>query len=301
MDLQTSVPREPRIHGDVMFPLSVYFVVLTRGPLQQFVTHHWHEEAEYVYATKGTVDVQVDKRTYSISAGQAVFVHGGEIHTMAAADDGDSECAAVVFNMEMLSSGYHDAIQHQYVGPLLEGDVHLPTLYSGDQTCDQRVLSCLNSLIQQFANQPAGYQLEIKALLYLILSTLAAHDQVKHHQNVDSIDKQNLWRLKTVLGYIDNHSTQKIRLKDLANLINMSEGHFCRYFKRMTNKRPVEYLNEHRVNRAAYLLQTTNAPIMDIAFDVGFDNISYFIRVFRSIKQCTPSDYRRVLSETTNR
>ena len=59
-------------------------------------------------------------------------------------------------------------------------------------------------------------------------------------------------------------------------------------------KTPFSYLNEYRINQAAALLLTTNAPITEIAMDTGFDNMSYFIRQFKHCKGCTPSAFRKM-------
>lgn len=290
------VPREPRIHGDAMFPLGVYFVVLAPGPMQEFVAHHWHDEAEFIYVAKGAVDVQVGTQVTTVPCGQGVFVHGGEIHAMTAPDESDSECYAIVFNMELLSSAQYDTIQHQFVTPLLEHKVRLPTVFTGMQSWESTVLSYVEQIIALFEDKSSGHELGIKGLLCLILSTLAGNDQFMYERSAKYLDEQNLNRLKTVLAHIEFHFAEKIKLGDIAALVNMSEGHFCRYFKQMTNKRPVQYINDYRVNKAAALLQTTDRSVMDIALEVGFENLSYFIKVFGTMKQCTPSQYRHLIS-----
>jgi AraC-like DNA-binding protein len=73
----------------------------------------------------------------------------------------------------------------------------------------------------------------------------------------------------------------------------MSEGQFNRFFKAMTRTTPIEYLNAYRIKRAGEYLAMSDKKISAIAMDVGFDNLSYFIKVFRQTMKCTPSEYRK--------
>ena len=77
-------------------------------------------------------------------------------------------------------------------------------------------------------------------------------------------------RLKKVILYIQNHYHRPIRLSELADLIPMSEGQFCRFFKSMTGQTPVDYMNSYRVRQVAELLRQPDNKISDIALDVGF-------------------------------
>ncbi len=71
-----------------------------------------------------------------------------------------------------------------------------------------------------------------------------------------------------------------------------SQEHVCRTFRKHLGKSPSEFLNEHRLQQAAQLLQFTNLPVTDIAFQVGYQNLSYFHRMFRKQFAIAPSEYR---------
>ncbi|MNP38977.1 Bifunctional transcriptional activator/DNA repair enzyme AdaA [compost metagenome] len=107
-------------------------------------------------------------------------------------------------------------------------------------------------------------------------------------------------RIKNVLNYIHEHYPEPLKLKDLASEINMSEGHFCRFFKQMVQKTPIDYMNNYRIQKACKLLENSNQKMVDIAMDVGFDNLSYFITVFKQHKKSTPSQYRKQFFEGVN-
>ena len=80
--------------------------------------------------------------------------------------------------------------------------------------------------------------------------------------------------------------------EDAAEACGCSQSHFMRWFKKMTGQGFTAYLNDHRLNLAAELLRITDATVLDIAGRVGFDNLSYFNRLFKRRYGMTPREYR---------
>ena len=78
-----------------------------------------------------------------------------------------------------------------------------------------------------------------------------------------------------------------------AAQIDLSENHFMRFFKQTLGVSFVTYLRNYRLTKAEEMLYTTDASILDIAQDSGFQNVSYFIREFRNKYGETPLKYRR--------
>jgi AraC-like DNA-binding protein len=104
-------------------------------------------------------------------------------------------------------------------------------------------------------------------------------------------------RLNSAIHWIDNHFSESIQLSEVAHLTNMSEHAFCRAFKKATNKTFLQYLNDIRVHEAAHLLIESHRSITDIAYEVGFTNISSFNRYFKKTKNISPSDFRKKLNQ----
>jgi AraC-like DNA-binding protein len=281
-------PKEDRLHGNESFPLAPYWLQI--GPQELVVELHWHEEAEFFYVLEGAALVQIGTQYYPTQAGEAVFIHGGDIH--AAYPLGDAGCSffAVVFNMNILRSGVNDIVHSNYILPLLEGSRSLPLHYT-DQ--DERILFSLSDIMHILEQKNAGHELAVKAHLYLILADIANHNSwvVRHIPSPSVVNRID--SLKTVLNYIGTNYMQRITIKEMATLIYMSEGHFCRFFKAMVRQTPIEYINSFRINKAVDLIEHTNRKILDIAMEVGFDNLSYFIRKFRAQTNCTPAQYRK--------
>jgi AraC-like DNA-binding protein len=108
---------------------------------------------------------------------------------------------------------------------------------------------------------------------------------------------RRLARIKDVLRLIRNHYHEEISLDDMAASAHMNKRYFCRYFREMMGKTPIQYLNYYRVECACELLFTSERTVSEVAMSCGFNNISYFIRVFGAQKGTTPRIYaKRALS-----
>lgn len=97
-----------------------------------------------------------------------------------------------------------------------------------------------------------------------------------------------------VKEYISDNLNEGITVKSLAELVNMSSSHFSRVFKQQTGFSPYDYILISRLNRAKYLLQTTNITIASIAYDVGFNSESNFIYFFTENEGISPGKFRKL-------
>lgn len=99
-------------------------------------------------------------------------------------------------------------------------------------------------------------------------------------------------QLQTVLDYIQTHLDRDIALSDVAEVLNLSQYHFCRLFKQSAGLTPHQYLTQCRIDRAKQLLRTTQLTITEIAFAVGLTNHSSFTRLFRQYVGASPKEFR---------
>jgi AraC family transcriptional regulator len=108
--------------------------------------------------------------------------------------------------------------------------------------------------------------------------------------------KLNSYQLLEVTDYINEHLAQDIKLADLAQLLRMSQFHFCRLFKQSIGKTPHQYLIQQRVERSKQLLQRQDIAIGDVALQCGFNSHSHLGKWFRKLIGITPKSYRQVVS-----
>src|SRR5215471_15034228 len=101
------------------------------------------------------------------------------------------------------------------------------------------------------------------------------------------------WQRRRLTTYIDAHLTGRIRIEELADLLNLSESHFSRAFRCAFGTSAHEYLTRRRIEVAQSLMLTTREPLCAIALRCGLSDQSHFTRVFRRIVGETPYAWRR--------
>ena len=98
--------------------------------------------------------------------------------------------------------------------------------------------------------------------------------------------------LGRVMDYLSRHYSEVIRLSEVAEMVNMSESSFCRFFKQHTSKSFIDFLTDIRLGTASRALIDSSLSIAEIGYDCGFNNLSNFNRIFKKKKGVTPSEFR---------
>ncbi|CCQ92515.1 Transcriptional regulator, AraC family [[Clostridium] ultunense Esp] len=282
--------KERRTHGTPLYPVSIYSIACV--PEEPLLYLHWHEEFEFLLLTKGRAVFRVDRIDYEVKAGEAIFVNSGLLHSGYALDCEPCSFMATVFHPKIFTSGTVDIIQEKYIQPLIRMQYSVPVHITPDTAPAADLLSMLREIHKMNGDSSSAHELATKGLLYLMMNRLFLLGKPTGSER-RSTAEQKMERFKKVAEYIHTHFREPIRLRDLAGIASMSEGHVCRFFKEITSKSPIEYLNQYRLQQAATLLKETNRKIMDIALDVGFNNLSYFIGLFKRCYGLTPSQYRK--------
>lgn len=98
--------------------------------------------------------------------------------------------------------------------------------------------------------------------------------------------------LGRVMDYLSRHYSEVIRLSEVAEMVNMSESSFCRFFKQHTSKSFIDFLTDIRLGAASRALIDSSLSIAEIGYGCGFNNLSNFNRIFKKKKGVTPSEFR---------
>ncbi len=100
-------------------------------------------------------------------------------------------------------------------------------------------------------------------------------------------------QIKKVFDYINDNFHNRISTQDIASEIGLTTNSFCRMFKKLTGESFIGYLKDYRIHRAAILLEDTDDNTSKIMQECGFENPSYFAKVFVQIKNLQPVEYRK--------
>lgn len=280
---------EVKEHTSLDFPYNTYLCSI---PLDfASVPLHWHDEIELISIKKGHGAISVDFQTHLLSAGDIIFILPGQLHTIQQHEDSVMEYENIIFKKELLFSGKYDLCADAFITPLL----HNPQRGITFITPTTHGYSQFSNLISQIdglsAARPEGYQLAIKGCLFQFFFQLIVTK--KKSDSICSIKTKSLEKLKTILKYVEIHYNEPITVDKMAALSFYSKSHFMKFFKTHIGTGFIEYLNDYRMTMAARLLITNDISVLETAVQTGFDNLSYFHRLFKRKYGQTPQKYRK--------
>ena len=105
---------------------------------------------------------------------------------------------------------------------------------------------------------------------------------------------ENEKRINKVCQYLQKHATETLTIHKVAALIHLSPSAFCKFFKRITGTTFYDYVNDIRIANVCSQLLATDKQVAEIAYENGFETLTYFNRIFLKKKNMSPSIYRKV-------
>lgn len=280
---------ETKAHTSAEFPYNTYLCSI---PLDfPGVPLHWHDEMELVVIKKGQGYVSVDFDKHLVHSGDIIMICPGCLHAIEQDASYKMEYENIIFKPELLSSGANDLCMLQYMKPLLDGILPVEHFLTPAHEVFESLSNCIRQIDLVCADQTTGWQLAVKSALFYFFFLLISERQKKTVSI--SHNPKSLEKMKTVLKYIEEHYTEKLTIDDMAKLTFYSKSHFMKFFKVHMGTGFTEYLNDYRLTMAARLLKSSDESILMIAEESGFDNLSYFNRIFKRKYGVSPGSYRK--------
>ena len=138
---------------------------------------------------------------------------------------------------------------------------------------------------------PFARFLELLSIMHHLL--LTADKRLLHEEPVkNQYTRRDQERLQAIYRHIDAHYQQRIEVSDVAEMSNLSNAAFCRYFKKMTRLTFTEFVNNYRIDKAKKLLLLDN-NVTEACYACGFESLSYFNRTFKKVTGMNPTAFKK--------
>lgn len=248
----------------------------------------WHEELEIKYYFNAGSILMIGNHYYETFPGDVFIINPCEPHSSENPDTG-ADYHYLIINLRAFCNDANDDASDA-LRSICSGQQVFNHLIRGDKIVRDEI----EAICLQFINNGEQYDLYILGHVYLLLdrliktSLVRLNEPVRYERGISLIQK-----LAPAFALMQNNYDSLISDDALAQSCGFSKKYFCRIFKELTGTTPVAYLNHLRIEKAAILLKTTDWPMPKIAGKCGFDDSSYFGRVFRSQKNCTPLQFRK--------
>jgi len=266
------------------FPVEFFHI--DKNHPRYHMSAHWHGETEIIRVLDGRLDIKLDKRAYSAYKGDVLFVNPETIH-QATPHNCIYEC--VVFHIEFLQMCTYSC--SFFIDSILKCDCLINEYFA----CDDSELSlAANEIFDSLLKKSSGYKFRSISSFYKFFGIVVdRHTYIHKLSDGEKTNSKSIPKLKNILAFIRENYDRQITLNDIASSAEMSVKYLGAFFKSMTGKTPIDYLNEYRIEKAAQKLLGTDVKVTDIAYDCGFNDLSYFIKTFKKIKHLPPGKFRK--------
>lgn len=282
------------IHEIVKFKEEFKFLIYENKEVEDYPSH-WHIPIEIVMPIENTYTAIFEEITYELHEKDILLVSPGVIHGYKAPPYGKR----IFIQIEIPSF-------FQMMGKEIDSGVLSPVLLIS-QTNSPHIYSLVYSHIMRICKEYKKREPLMEAVIYSSFMEILAliRRNTKESACIENQlnSKQVIYANKfwMICNYIDLHFTDKITLEEVADMAGFSKYHFARLFKEFTSHSFYQYVTQRRIQYASRLLLYPHLSITEIAMDCGFTNLSTFTRMFKIIKQCSPTEYRNIHNKTENK
>ena len=281
--------REMTPHKTNLLPLACYKTTI-RHHVHGYIPLHWHEEVQFVYVLEGSVRFQVNEQEIVVESGEGLFINSQCLHGAKneRGTNGIYLCLNVLPSFLMMPE-----LCSAYVAPYLQATNlgHIKIEHAdgwGTDACNH-----IYSIYEHLTEAEEFYEIHITqhlAALWLLLISNA-------EPVTEPVNTRKNKRIKDMLTWIHLHYGEEVSLQDIARAGLLSKSECCRYFKSILGLSPMQYVNQHRIEKSLSLLQDTELSVTEIAYQVGYNGSSYYIEQFRRHMHTTPKNYRTGLKK----
>lgn len=247
------------------------------------------------YITKGEAAFFIDGRELEVRAGEMIFLP----------QDSTLSCHALGQEVEFYSIRFAASVSYGE-GNILTEYFHVPTVIPDTQGEAREYFKNIYKWIRSeeqskmfwvrgYLDILVGYAISRGKPLAAPMEEVPEREELsleKIRLRLKKSDRKIDSRIQLVVDYLNSHSEEKYTLKRMSEMAGLSESRFRTLFRQQVGKKPLEYLNEIRVMVAARKLLMSTDNISDIAYSLGYNDVNYFIRVFKKYFCMTPRQYR---------
>lgn len=262
---------------------------------------HRHEYMQINYVYQGKMKHVINNHEFEVIKGDIFVIPPYVPHRLIDAEQDDGIIYEFEFMPEFINQNFTSIeniktfFDFAYIEPFLVSENQIKPRLNLSGKVQMEVEGILNEALNEYTKKENGYGLLIKSLLLKLL-VLVGREFTKGLNKPDSSDaifSRHRDAIYNAIEYINQNYNKSLSIEDVAKVSMVSQSYFSYLFKSITSKTFVEYLNGLRISQAMELLKTTNNRVLDICYEVGFNNVNHFNKLFRQQTGVSPLYYRK--------
>ena len=267
-------------------------------------TKHMHEFVQIVYMCKGKLKHVINNNAFDVYKGDIFIIPPYVPHYFIDSFEEKYEIIEFEFIPEFINERFSGLLNKNkdtgfmdfaYLEPFLVAENEVKPRLNLSGSTQIEVEKILNEVLLEYERKDTDFELIIKALLLKLLVIVGREYKEKiTGTQYDDVFTRHRDALYNAIEFINTNYNKDITIDDVAKVAMLSQSYFRYLFKQITQKTFTEYINGLRVTKAVELLKTRpDMKVIDICYEVGFNNANHFNRVFRSETGATPMQVRK--------
>lgn len=245
---------------------------------------HWHKEIEILFLLTGELQITIENAKYNLVTGDIILINSNQIHSI----KGRNNLILVLqFVPEVISRVCGNEEFHQFNLNTVDSNLEKKTI--------DKMKSILAKIGMELSKNSEGYKFYLWSYVYELVGYIFRYCPYETVEN--DIKTEDLKKVGSIIKYINENYVKCLSIKVIAEALNMCDLTLSKFFKKKTGLSILFYLQIVRINHAKSLLKS-NASIVDIAQDCGFNSLPTFYRVFKNLTGISPLEYKK--SKTNN-
>lgn len=260
------------------FFIEIKNVIHSRNMLK----YHYHNSYEVYYIASGQRSILYDGKIYDLHTGDMVLLCPNLLHKGAGLIA--HKKIDIEFSKKFLDYYFTTPMQNELMRCFKNNAIHL----------NEKERQLFESLSQQLDKEYIEnnlYAVTLSEILLLINNIQKQHENeplVSHDIRSKISEKTN-----RVLSYIEKNFANIKSIDEIALHVYLNKNYLCRMFKKETNMTIMDYLYNYRIKQACEMLNNTDSSVAEIGALCGFESTSHFIKMFKSMLDCTPGKFRK--------
>ncbi|MBE5891103.1 MAG: helix-turn-helix domain-containing protein [Lachnospiraceae bacterium] len=252
---------------------------------------HSHNYVEVIYMCKGSTHHIINDNDVILEEGELLFLNQNAIQEILPAGENDIAVNFIIlpafFDYALTMLDVRDNPLRSFVIDCMRGEIKTSAYLHFKISDVLPIQNLIENLIWTLMNKQQNNRSLNQATMGLLMMHLMNYADTAETDNLSEGEKLAI----TVLSYIEGHY-KDAELASLADAMHYDVYFLSREIKRLTGQNYTDLLQNKRLSQAAYLLSHTKMSVSDISVAVGYENISYFHRIFQKKYGMTPRHYR---------
>ncbi len=257
-------------------------VILFDKPGSECYTNkHWHKNIEIDYVLKGKLWVMANNEEMDVADGEYFVINNDDIHqTCGKNPDENVKYLVVLYSYNFIKAYFDDFENYSFN-------------IEKSKEAKAEIKRQLDLIVDCVEEQGDFTDLKITSAMTQILIELFTKCLEERAKTHPEMENEELEYAKKAIDYIKLNFRERITLGEIASHVGLTPTYFSRYFKQNTRKTFKQYLNLVRLEHALRDIQTSGISETRAAVENGFPSVKAFIAAFKSVYNCTLSEYIR--------